>query len=417
MALPTNVGYGKVVGRFLLGYADGVDNDLFPDGVPAKGSVFFTPSPAYLKDATASPAPATILPAVVEARLNDEGYVCGPQTSDFSDPGVRLVATDDDQLNPKNWTWKADFRLTDATGTPVPLNSFSFDLPEYKSPDNIVVDLTDKLPVTPSNGTPTIVGPAGPANTLSVSGTTTGSAGSSASVTISGTAPSQSLAFTIPRGDKGEKGDTGNAATVAAGTTTTGNPGTNASVTNSGTTSAAVFNFTIPRGEKGDDGADGADAVWNFTGAYDNGADYEIGDLVTYLGSTYYRLLPPNPGYAPTDTTYWKLIAAKGDQGDEGPEGPEGPQGPQGASIVVKGQVATVGNLPSTGNAVNDAYIVTADGHLYVWNGTIWIDAGNVQGPAGEGVPTGGAANTILKKVSSADYDTAWSNTIDGGTA
>ena len=33
MALPTNVGYGTVTGRFMLAYADGSDADVFPDGV------------------------------------------------------------------------------------------------------------------------------------------------------------------------------------------------------------------------------------------------------------------------------------------------------------------------------------------------------------------------------------------------
>jgi len=385
MALPVNVGYGTVTGRFLLAKADGNDSGTEPEGVPAKGYVIFTASPNKLLDTEAldgsTPAPVTILPMPVISELDTSGYICGYGTN----RGVKLIATNDPHINPyseqedEQWTWRVDFRLTDDTDAPYPVSSFSFSLPEDE-----VVDLTDVTPIPSADGTYVTqgpqgdTGPAGPANTLTVSGTTTGNAGTNASVTISGTAPTQSLAFTIPRGDKGNTGDTG------------------------------------PEGPQGDPGAD---AVWNFIGTYDNGADYEIGDLVTYLGSTYYRLLGPNPGYPPTDPTYWKLIAAKGDQGDEGPEGPEGPTGPAGASIVVKGQVATVGDLPATGNTVNDAWIVTADTHLYIWNGTTWIDAGDVQGPPGEGVPTGGAANTFLKKVSSTDYDTAWSNTIDGGTA
>ena len=45
-------------------------------------------------------------------------------------------------------------------------------------------------------------GATGPANTLSISGVTTGDPGSDASVSISGTAPSQSLSFTIPTPSK-----------------------------------------------------------------------------------------------------------------------------------------------------------------------------------------------------------------------
>lgn len=52
-------------------------------------------------------------------------------------------------------------------------------------------------------GTP---GDTGPANSLSIGTVTTGAAGSSASATITGTAPSQTLSLTIPRGDTGNSG-------------------------------------------------------------------------------------------------------------------------------------------------------------------------------------------------------------------
>jgi hypothetical protein len=192
---------------------------------------------------------------------------------------------------------------------------------------------------------------------LSVSGTTTGVAGSSASVTVSGTAPSQSLAFTIPRGDQGIQGDPG------------------------------------------------ADALWNFLGPYNSSIAYDIGDVVTYEGSSYYRIDDGIEGIAPTDVAYWEIIASKGEEG------------PAGSSILIKGQVPNVGSLPTTGNTVNDAWIVTADGHLYIWDGTEFIDSGNVQGPPGVGVPVGGEIHMFLKKLSSDDYSTEWTDTIEGGTA
>ena len=72
------------------------------------------------------------------------------------------------------------------------------------------------------------------------------------------------------QGPQGEKGDTGEqgipgqdgtpgaAATIQVGSVTTGEPGTQASVVNAGDANAAVFNFTIPRGEKGEKGDTGA---------------------------------------------------------------------------------------------------------------------------------------------------------------
>jgi hypothetical protein len=42
-----------------------------------------------------------------------------------------------------------------------------------------------------------------------------------------------------------------------------------------------------------------------YLGAYNNGADYYPGDIVSYNGSFYIRILEPNPGYPP-GTPYWE---------------------------------------------------------------------------------------------------------------
>ena len=47
--------------------------------------------------------------------------------------------------------------------------------------------------------------------------------------------------------------------------------------------------------------------------------------------------------------------------------GPQGPQGPVGAGVSIKGSVANITDLPVVAS-IGDAYIVTANGHLYVWN-------------------------------------------------
>ena len=113
-----------------------------------------------------------------------------------------------------------------------------------------------------------VLGGPGPANVLSVGTVSAGESGTQPQVTITGTAPSQTINFTIPRGDTGltgAKGDTGSAgpkgdpaATITvAPTVTTSAAGTNAVVTNSGTSSDVVLNFTIPRGADGLPGATG----------------------------------------------------------------------------------------------------------------------------------------------------------------
>jgi hypothetical protein len=113
-----------------------------------------------------------------------------------------------------------------------------------------------------------VLGGPGPANVLSVGTVSAGAAGTQPQVTITGTAPSQTINFTIPRGDTGLTGETGSpgatgpkgdaAATITvAPTVTTSAAGTNAAVTNSGTSSDVVLNFTIPRGADGVAGATG----------------------------------------------------------------------------------------------------------------------------------------------------------------
>jgi len=339
MALPSNVDYGTVVGQFLLAYADSNDVDLFPDGVPAKGSVFFDPSPVKLLDALSTPNPVTIMPATVEAQLDADGYILGYA----GERGVRLVATDDADLNPQDWTWKVTFRLTDQNDVPVQIADFSFELPA-----GTTVDLTTVSPVPDANGTYYLVGPTGPANQLSVGTVTTLDAGENATVDITGSAPSQTIDFGVPKGDAAtvdvgatstvtpsdpatvtNSGDTtnavfdfeipqGEAATVDVGTTTTGAEGTSASVTNSGTTAEAVFDFTIPKGDTGDTGPQG-DAATITVGSTTTGSE-GTNASVTNSGTT---------GDAILDFTI--------------PVGDTGPQGPQGdAATIAVGSVTTV---------------------------------------------------------------------------
>lgn len=91
----------------------------------------------------------------------------------------------------------------------------------------------------------------------------------------------------------------------------------------------------------------------------------------------------------PDGTTQGTAGGGGGTPGPQGPQGVPGPQGPAGSAVAIKGSVPTVGDLPPTGNALNDAYIVEANGHLYVWNGSAWTDAGPIVGPQGPAGPVG----------------------------
>ena len=219
--IPSNLSYGTVHGKFIVVYQDLDDSGSEPNIIPAVGSVFFTPSPTAIKNVF--PDPVTVLPAGVEANLDSEGYLCGYGT----ERGISLIATDDPDGNPVDWTWKADFRLTEANGTPIILESFSFSLPGGSE-----VDLTSLAPVPAANGTFYNIGPEGPqgiqgiqgiqgeigpANTLTV-GTVEGSApGAEPEVEITGTSPNQTINFVLPTGATGPQGPQGDPGGFPAG--------------------------------------------------------------------------------------------------------------------------------------------------------------------------------------------------------
>lgn len=80
-----------------------------------------------------------------------------------------------------------------------------------------------------------------------------------------------------------------------------------------------------------------------------------------------------------------------GPAGPEGPVGPEGPKGDPGTGVEIQGSVPTAGDLP-TGLGPADAgkgWITQDTGHLWVWDGDSWTDAGNITGPPGPQGPAG----------------------------
>lgn len=106
-------------------------------------------------------------------------------------------------------------------------------------------------------------------------------------------------------------------------------------------------------------------------GAYNSATQYEKNDVVTYQGSSYVSL-QSTQGNAPTNTTYWQLIASKGDTGAQGEQGIQGPQGiqgetgPQGEQGIqgIQGVQGETGNgistIAKTGTSGNvDTYTIT----------------------------------------------------------
>ena len=84
----------------------------------------------------------------------------------------------------------------------------------------------------------------------------------------------------------------------------------------------------------------------------------------------------------------------RGIQGETGPQGPIGFTGEKGADgngVSIKGSFDNTSQLPASG-ADGDAYLIS--GNLHVWNGTAWVNVGNIQGPQGLIGLTGATGNT-----------------------
>ena len=443
MALPTNVNYGTVVGQFILAYSDSNDAGLEPDGIPAKGSIYFRPSPIKLLDGLSTPNPVTILPTVVETIIDSEGYLCGYA----GDRGVRLVATDDADLNPVDWTWTVEFRLTDQDDVPVSIASFSIELPS-----DTTVDLTTVSPVPDANGTYYLVGPTGPANSLTVGTVTTLTPEQDATVEITGASPSQTISFGIPQGEAAtvEAGTTttvdssqnasvtnsgttggavfdfniprGAAATIAVGDVTTVVNGTPAAVTNSGTTEDAVFDFTIPAGPTGPQGPIGATGATGITwqGEWSALTDYVNNDAVFYNGTSWFASGDPTVGEEPTElATHWYPLALQGATGATGPQGIQGIQGIQGEQGIQgiqgetgpQGDAATITVGTVTTGAPTDPVVVTNVGT----SGAAIFDFTIPKGDTGDlGALSATSPITYTSNTIGLDYDAL---VIDGGTA
>ncbi len=145
--LPENITYGKVIGRFLKATIDGSDGSDNPDGVAAQGTVVFTPTPAYVLDATATP-PTTVVPVTVTCGLDSDGDLVSPS----GEKGVWLIATDDADLNPSGWTYTVTVVLRG-----VAARAFSITVPAGSEQDLSLIS-----PVAASEGDAIVVGPEGP---------------------------------------------------------------------------------------------------------------------------------------------------------------------------------------------------------------------------------------------------------------
>ena len=89
-------------------------------------------------------------------------------------------------------------------------------------------------------------------------------------------------------------------------------------------------------------------------------------------------------------------VGPEGPQGLTGDAGPEGPEGSAGLGINSMGSVDTVASLNIIAGGLGpddqgDAYLLETDDSLQIWNGSVFVSGGSIQGPAGPEGPQGDA--------------------------
>jgi hypothetical protein len=127
------------------------------------------------------------------------------------------------------------------------------------------------------------------------------------------------------------------------------------------------------QGPQGDPGADGLDALWNFTGEYNGGAAYAVGDIATYDGQLWYRYNSNGGNVGDTPSPgLWNLLAAKGNDGADGSDGTNGADGANGndgsPGLVYLGNYVSgngyIANIAVVKGSDNNLYIATSSGGL-----------------------------------------------------
>lgn len=136
--------------------------------------------------------------------------------------------------------------------------------------------------------------------------------------------------------------------------------------------------------------------MWKYTGE------------IAIADSSYYTISLTN------GTSYTIEIpnGAEGPQGQQGPQGPPGEKGNDGTSVNILGQKESESELPA--DAVRgDAYLIS--GHLWVYDGSGWNDAGEIKGPKGDKGDTGDTGPQGEPGATGADGKSAYASAQDGG--
>jgi hypothetical protein len=99
-------------------------------------------------------------------------------------------------------------------------------------------------------------------------------------------------------------------------------------------------------------------------GTWDNLTAYESQDAVLHQGETYVARIDVPAGTAPTNTTFWQLVAKKGEDGIDGTDGAQGEKALAFGQFFVNSDGDL--NIEFYGDASANDFMIEEDGFLYV---------------------------------------------------
>jgi len=270
-----------------------------------------------------------------------------------------VPATDDPDIHPVGWHYQVRVEVYDGECTRV--YSHALAVPHDGGP----IDLSDYTP-------PPVPPPPGESYVYSVNGMT-------GHVTVSG--GGSGGAVDSVNGQTGVV-ELGASDVGAVGTDMVGLPNGVAALDADGLVPAdqlpAGTGEQGPKGDPGEPGEPGEDGASAFEVAVAAGF---TGTVSQWLASL---IGPEGPEGAQGEQGLPGLDGAPGEDGEPGPQGEQGEQGPQGEAgtgVSIIGSLPDPADLPPTGNAPGDAYLISGD--LWVWDGAEWDNVGTIQGPQG----------------------------------
>lgn len=156
-----------------------------------------------------------------------------------------------------------------------------------------------------------------------------------------------------------------------------------------------------PAGQDGTDGTDGQDGVTPvITATATADATHSANPSVTVTKSG----TDAAPSFA------FAFSGLQGEQGPAGADGEDGVDGQDGAAATIAVGTVTTGAAGSSATVTNVGTSSAA-----VFDFSIPQGAAGAQGPAGQGVPTGGTTGQVLAKASGTNYDCEWVTPSSGG--